>query len=126
MRSITIKDNLELTIREAEPKDAATILHHLNIIAGESDNVTFGPGEFTMTVEEEETHITNVSKSDNNTFILGFIGEELVSIADVDAGKRPRIQHSGELGISVKKKYWRMGIGRAMMHYLMDWAQEAG
>lgn len=125
MRSVKIKNNVELTIREAEKKDAVTILKHVNIIAGESDNVTFGPGEFTMTLAEEEEFLEKVSKSDNNTFIVGFIGEELVAIADVHAGSRPRIRHSGELGISVQKKYWRLGIGRAMMYYLIDWAKDA-
>ncbi|MHA2171840.1 MAG: N-acetyltransferase family protein, partial [Candidatus Kariarchaeaceae archaeon] len=102
------------------------ILEYVDIIAGESDNITFGPGEFFMTVEEEETFIENTAKSENNTFIVGYLDDELVSIADVHSGKRPRIQHSGELGITVKKKYWRMGIGCAMMQYLIDWARDAG
>lgn len=54
-----------------------------------------------MTLEDEEIFLEKVSKSENNTFIVGFVGEELVAIADVRAGSRPRIRHSGELGIYV-------------------------
>ena len=66
------------------------------------------------------------SKSDNNTFIVAWIGDAVVALADVHAGKRPRIRHSGELGVSILKKYWRMGIGLAMMQYIIDWAKEIG
>ena len=126
MRSVSIKNELPLVIREAEVKDAAIIIDYVNIIAGESENITFGPGEFTMTVDEEEKFIKSTSKSENNTFIVAFIGDEMVSLADVHAGKRPRIRHSGELGITVLKKYWRKGVGQAMMQYLIDWARDAG
>jgi RimJ/RimL family protein N-acetyltransferase len=126
MRSLTIKNDLRLIIRDAEVKDAALIIDYVNIIAGESENITFGPGEFKMTVEEEEKFIESTSKSENNTFVVAFIGDEVVALADVHAGKRPRIKHSGELGISVLKKYWRMGIGLAMMQYIIDWARGTG
>ena len=126
MKSLFIKNGLKLTIREAEKKDAASIIDYVNMIAGESENITFGPGEFIMTVEEEEKFIESSSKSDNNTFIVGCIGDEVVALADVSAGKRPRIKHSGELGVSVLKKYWRMGIGLAIMQYIIDWARENG
>ena len=107
-------------------KDAALIIDYVNIIAGESENITFGPGEFIMAVEDEEKFIESTSKSDNNTFVVSYIGDEVVALADMHAGKRPRIKHSGELGISVLKKYWRMGIGLAMMQYIIDWAKNAG
>ncbi|MCY3410890.1 MAG: GNAT family N-acetyltransferase [Candidatus Heimdallarchaeota archaeon] len=126
MQVVTVKDNLELIIRPAEIKDAAIILDYVNIISGESENITFGPGEFTMTVEQEKAFIQRTSETSNNTFIVGYINNELVAIADVHAGQRPRIRHSGELGISVRKKYWRHGIGREMMQYLIKWASEMG
>jgi len=31
-----------------------------------------------------------------------------------------------DLGITVKKLYWRRGIGREMMKYLTDWAKQTG
>ncbi len=126
MQNISIKNDLQLVIREAKIEDAATIIDYVNIIAGESENISFGPGEFKMTVEEEEKFIESTSKSKNNTFVVAFIGNEMVSLADVHSGNRPRIRHSGELGITVLKKYWRMGVGLAMMQYLIDWARDAG
>ena len=57
MQSLTLKNGLQLIIREAEKKDAASIIDYVNTIAGESENITFGPGEFKMTVEEEEKFI---------------------------------------------------------------------
>ena len=36
----SLKNNLWLTLRRAEPKDAEEILAYLNQVAGESENIT--------------------------------------------------------------------------------------
>jgi len=45
-----LKNNPRLTLRRAEPRDAEQLLAYLNQVTGESENITFGPGEFGMSV----------------------------------------------------------------------------
>ena len=46
----------------------------------------------------------------------------IVSTLTFSAGRRPRVRHSGELGTSVRKQYWGLGIGSLMLDTLLDWA----
>lgn len=33
------------------------------------------------------------------------------------------MKHNGTLGISLRKKYWGIGLGSEIMAYLIDWAK---
>ena len=48
---VTLKNNLWLTLGRAEPRDAEQVLDFLNQVAGESENITFGAGEFGLSHE---------------------------------------------------------------------------
>jgi len=123
MKIVTIRNNKGLVIREAQVKDAQKILDYLNIIAVESDFLTFGEGELGISIKEEIDFIEDCLKSDNKLFLVGEMDGEIVSTLNFIAGKRPRIKHAGELGISVLKKYWGLGIGKEMIVYLIEWAK---
>ncbi|HIF93816.1 MAG TPA: hypothetical protein EYQ60_11940 [Myxococcales bacterium] len=43
----------DLVIREATREDAAALLPHVEAVSGESPFLTFGPGEFELTVDQE-------------------------------------------------------------------------
>jgi hypothetical protein len=49
------KDGHDVLIREAAVQDAGAVLEHVEQISGESDYLTVGPGEFELTIEQEES-----------------------------------------------------------------------
>lgn len=119
-----LKTGETLHVREAVKSDAQTILSYVNQIAGESDFLTFGEGEFNKTLLEEEKILESYQKTPNQIFILGEIEGEIAGILNVSAGARPRIQHIGTFGISVQKKFWGKGIGFCLMERMLTWAKE--
>ena len=121
---ITLKNNLHLTLRHAEPDDAERILAYINQMASESENVTFGPGEFELSVEEERVFLQKTVESPNNLYILAEVADEIVGTLSFNVGKRARLQHAGEFGTSVLRKYWNAGIGSCMLAYLINWAKQ--
>lgn len=62
MEKYKLKNGLELVIREAKKKDAGKIIDYVNKVAGETDYLTFGKGEFSMTEEAEGNFIENINK----------------------------------------------------------------
>lgn len=56
--------------------------------------------------------------------ILGIIDNNIVSIGQISKPKRKRIAHNSEVAISVKKDYWRNGIGSAVIGELIRFAKE--
>jgi RimJ/RimL family protein N-acetyltransferase len=114
----------ELEIRTAAPEDAERVLVYIEQVSGESNFLTFGPGEFEMTVEQESDFFRACHESPNRLYFLGFIDDELVATANVMASPRLRLRHRGELGMSVVRAFWGLGIGAAMLDHLVAWAQE--
>jgi len=116
----TLKPHLR--IRKAKLSDAQTILDYLLVIGSESDNLTFGAEGLGYTIEEETKTIDTIRKSTNSVMLLGFIDDELVSVANLGGKNRDRMKHYATLGISVRQAYWHQGIGKAMMQKLIDFA----
>jgi len=104
-------------------EDTRALLDYVERISGESDFLSFGPGEFELTESEEQEFIHKCLASDNQLFILGSIDDTIVAILNFSGGRRPRVRHSGEFGMSVRKQYWGLGIGSLMLDTLIDWAR---
>lgn len=126
MEKFKLANDQTLTIREARSEDAATIIRFINQISKESDYLTFGEGEFGISEEGEAEFIKAIEKSDNRLMICGFIEEEMVGQLSFSGGARPRIKHTGEFGVSVLKTYWGLGIGTALVNYMIQWAMDSG
>ena len=50
-RMVELRNGTALVIREADGSDAATLLDYLEVVSGQSDFLSFGPGEFNRTEE---------------------------------------------------------------------------
>lgn len=123
-RTHHLKNGLVLEIREATPEDAHALLEYVEDISGESDFLSFGPGEFELTEAEEAEFLGRYRDADNQLYLVGLIDDELVSALTFSGGRRPRLRHSGEFGMSVRKQVWGLGIGSLMLDALIAWARE--
>jgi RimJ/RimL family protein N-acetyltransferase len=124
VQHIALKNNLLLTVRNAEPRDAEHLLVFLEQVAGESENITFGPGDFGLSVEEERVFLQQTAVSPTSLYVIAEIAGEIVGTLTFSVGKRPRLQHAGEFGTVILRKYWNHGIGNCMLKYLIDWAKQ--
>ena len=120
---LKLKSGEELEIREAVPEDAASVLRYTDYISGESDNLTFGPGEFGITLAQEEEYLRAQTKLSNSIYLLGLLNGEVVASLSFAGGARPRIKHAGEFGMSVLKAHWNKGIGTTMLAAFLDWCR---
>jgi len=122
--AIALKNGQVMDIREASPEDAGALIAYVEEVCGESDNLTFGPGEFGMTLAEEEAFLRGAAAAAGQVYFLGLVGGRIVAALNFAAGKRPRTRHAGEFGLSVRKEYWGLGAGGAMIDMLIKWAME--
>lgn len=113
-----------LVIREATVVDACNVLDYIENISGESEFLTFGPGEFDVNESDEKEFLWKYKESDHQLCMLGLIDDTIVSILNYSSGHRPRIRHCGEFGMSVRKQFWGLGIGSLMLDHLIEWAKE--
>lgn len=124
MKSYQLKNGQTLNIRESKKEDASIILDYIRKVGAETDNLTFGEGGFEISEDEEAGFIEAISTSDNQLMICAFVEGELVGQLVFRGGSRPRIQHSGEFGITVLKEYWGIGVGTELIKYMFEWVKE--
>ena len=125
-RELQLGDGRRIHIRPAVPDDASAVLAYLQQVGGESNNLTFGPEGPGLTETEERQFLTGVAASDNALVLLAHHEGTIVGALSFEGGRRPRIQHTGELGISVTRSFTGCGIGRTLLEMLVEWAEAGG
>jgi RimJ/RimL family protein N-acetyltransferase len=79
-----------------------------------------------MDAAAEAEFIESLARSKASTLLVGRIDGEIACVGSLFASGRERIAHQGDLALSVKKKYWHMGVGTALMHALIHFARQTG
>ncbi len=122
-QTYSLKDGSMVTLREAEPSDARELLAYLNYVAGESNFLSFGKNEFELSKTEEADFLRKCHEANNELYLLALVQNQIVGAIHLAAGKRARVRHSGEFGISIIKAYWGLGIGNILLDALIQWAK---
>jgi RimJ/RimL family protein N-acetyltransferase len=115
----------ELTIRQGQEQDAAALLVMFRQAVRETDFLLTSPEEVnSMTVTQEREFIRSFIRNPNSLLLLSFIRTGTVGILSVAQPRPGKQAHVGELGITILKPYWNLGIGRRMMQTMLNWAQQ--
>ena len=118
---------MNLTIRQAQPIDAAEIVDYFNVVTNEPDsNLLTSPGEFKLTVMEEQKIISDFAAAANSLFLIAEYEGKIAGVLTCRGGDRRANAHCTTLGITVAKAYRGCGVGAAIMQHAMDWAQGSG
>jgi RimJ/RimL family protein N-acetyltransferase len=125
-RTLELRDGRRVRIRRAEPGDAAALLDYLKQVGAESVNLTFGAEGPGIGEEEEREYLARVAASDNSLAIVATVDDEIVGSLTFDGGHRERLRHAGEFGISVRQAYAGQGLGKALIEYMLAWAERTG
>jgi RimJ/RimL family protein N-acetyltransferase len=123
-QSHLIGKNQPFPIREAAAQDAEAVIEYVHAISGETDFLSFGPGEFDISLDQERDILQRYREADNQLYLIGLLNSQIVSALSFAGGHRPRTQHTGEFGLSVRKACWGLGIGSLMLDALLDWARD--
>ena len=117
---------MEITYREAEPREAAALLEYMKQVGSESGNLSFGAEGLSFSVEQEAAILESICQNPRSIMLLAFDGGEIVGNASIHGSSRPRFSHRYELAITVRKSHWGRGIGTALMERLIAFAREIG
>ncbi|MCL4517030.1 MAG: GNAT family N-acetyltransferase [Firmicutes bacterium] len=126
VQEFRLGDGRNLILRKAVRADAAAIIENMRQIAGETDFLTFGAGEFNIPPAREEDLIEQFLQADNRLFLIAEVDGRIVGNIVFSGGSRPRVRHVGEFGVSLSRDCWGLGIGARMLRYLLDWAKAGG
>ena len=124
---IQLKDGRECCIRNAEESDGAEVLANFILTHAQTDYLLTYPEEIRMTEEEERAYLKAKAESLREIELVAVVDRKIVGTAGIEeVGKQYKACHRAEFGISIDKKYWNAGIGRALTDACIDCAKKAG
>ncbi|MDH6363296.1 RimJ/RimL family protein N-acetyltransferase [Enterococcus sp. PF1-24] len=120
-----MSEDLDITIREVLPDDAAALLAVSQQLGKETDFLIMDEAGMDLLVADLALQLELLYHSENNLLLAAWLGDEMIATASVRGDDAERLQHIGEVGISVLKEYWGLGLGHLLLEELIAWAQES-
>ena len=126
-KKITLKNGKECLLRNAESADGVAVYENFNLTHGETDFLLTYPDENGFTIEQEAEFLGGKAESEREVEIIAIVDDEVVATAGISSiGGKYKIRHRAEFGVSVAKKYWGLGIGKALLSACVECAKKAG
>lgn len=127
---IALKDGRRALLRSPMVEDAQALVDFLRMVSAETDFLLRGADDPVMSVEDERNFIKNSRESEVSAMICCFVEEDgeyrHAANCGVNYNPRRKIAHRANLGISVLKEFWGLGIGTALMNEAEKIAREWG
>lgn len=116
------------TIRNAEGADAQKVIHFMEYVDRETTFLLREPGEFEADypLEKETELLSSWTEDPKHLFLLAETaeGEIAATCGCMYNASRKRTRHLGEIAISVRESFWRMGLGRKLFEIQEAWCQK--
>lgn len=124
-KDIALRDGSVLQISRPRGENAAEILEYLKITGGETHFLLMDGNGLGISEEREAKILEAAYVEPRGGMHIGRIDGELACIFSLSCNPRRRLAHVGEIALSVRKKYWHIGVGSAIMEALIELAKEA-
>ena len=125
--TVTLKDGRSCILRNGTSSDGHALLDVFNLTHAQTDYLLTYPGEHSYTAEQEADFLQEKTDSIDEIELLAELDGKIVGCAGINCvGRKEKIRHRAEFGISVDKAYWGLGIGRALTEACIECAKKAG
>ncbi|ATF15185.1 hypothetical protein ABEX29_12215 [Brevibacillus porteri] len=103
MKVSKLRSGQEVIIRLGKITDAEAFIAFVHRVSGESDHLSFGQQEWTVTPDEQKENIKRCLETHNQLFLMAEVDGRIVGNLTFRGGIRSRTQHVGEFGIGFKE-----------------------
>ena len=125
--TVTLKDGRACILRNGTASDGQALLDIFNLTHTQTDYLLTYPEEHSYTAEDEAELLRRKTDSVDEIELLAELDGKVVGSAGIGSvGRKEKIRHRAEFGISVDKAYWGLGIGRALTEACIASAKKAG
>ena len=126
-QKIILKNGKEALLRNGDKSDGAAVFEVFNITHGETDYLLSYSDENSYDPEQEGQFLSDKTNSPNEIEIVAIVDGKIAGLAGIEAiGKKYKVKHRADFGISVLKEYWGIGLGKALAQACIQCAKDAG
>jgi RimJ/RimL family protein N-acetyltransferase len=119
------KDNVEYIFRNVKLEDTEELLDIERSVISEGKYFIVVSEEVEKTpLQEEKERIQSILDNIKETLIVVEVNGVVVGSIQFRSQNRKRLSHTGSVSMSIRKNYRGMGIGKALLKALLDWAEE--
>lgn len=124
---LNLKNDRTCILRSVETRDAEAMLEYLRMVSSETLFLLRNEDEVTYTIESEERLLENKRNHPREIMMVAEVDGTIAgNCGIVSHGDLRRVYHRCGFAIALKKAYWNLGIGSAMMEYAFSLAKEMG
>lgn len=124
-RKIKMKDGRTCVLRPAVPDDAAAMIKYMEVTAAETDFLLRYPDEISYTVESEGEFLRRNLDDEMSVMMAAVVDGEIAGNSSISmVSPKRKARHRCSLAIALYKKYWGLGIGKAMLDYQTEIAEK--
>lgn len=126
-QKVILKNGKEALLRNGDKADGKEVFEVFNLTHAETDYLLSYPDENSYDPEQEAQFLEEKTNSSNEIEIIAVVDGKIAGTAGIESvGKKYKLQHRAELGISVLKEFWGLGLGKALMNACIQCAKKAG
>ena len=126
-KTVTLKDGRTCIIRNGTAEDGEALLELFIAVHAQTDYLLTYPDEHSYTAAQEADFLQKKTDSADEIELMAELDGKLVGSAGIGCvGRKVKIKHRAEFGISVDKDFWGLGIGRALTEACIECAKNAG
>ena len=126
-KTVQLKDGRTCVLRNGTEEDGQALLDIFLLTHSQTDYLLSYPDEANMTADQEAAFLKEKTESKDEIEILAEVDGIVVGSAGIGhIGKKEKVKHRAEFGISVDKAWWGLGIGRALTEACIECAKTAG
>lgn len=124
---IALKNGEACFLRNGMERDGQAVLENFNLTHAQTDYLLSYPDEAGNDATQKSQYLKEKATSEHEVEIIAIVNNVIAGTAGVEAVGSPyKVRHRAELGISVDKAYWKLGIGRALLNACIECAKKAG
>ncbi|MBN8191860.1 GNAT family N-acetyltransferase [Bacillus sp. NTK074B] len=119
------KDNVEYIIRNVTVEDVKVLLDiERSVISEGKYFIVVSEEAEEKPLQKERERIQRILDNRRETLIVAEVNGVVVGSIEFRSQTRKRLSHTGSVSMSISKYYRDMGIGKALLKALLDWAEE--
>ncbi len=127
IKTITLSNGMECCLRNGTESDGQLVLDNFNLTHSETDYLLTYPDENSFNAAQESRFLKEKAESEREVELIAIVDGVIAGTAGIEAiGTKYKVRHRAECGISVVKKYWGLGIGKALLASCIECAKAAG
>ena len=126
-QTVLLNNGKSALIRNADESDGNAVFEVFNRTHEETDYLLSYPDENSFDPEGEAQFLKEKAASLNETELVAIVDGKIVATAGIESvGKKYKVKHRADFGISVLKEYWGLGLGKALTKACIQCAKDAG